>query len=269
MKIATILFTALAAAQAVSAKTVYIYGTKVNVRTNSGSCATKPSTSCAAFTSLTHANVEAKCQRQGASVTVSGVGTNNWWTLVKVGSRWGWVTNLYVQGGHKIAGVPDCTSSSTPAPKPSGGSSTHHVTSGNGRKFIEGFEGYRANFYYDSAGVKTIGYGHACQPSSSCNSIHAPLSRAQADALFAKDLKRYESSVNSLVKTALTQNQFDALVSFTYNLGAGNLRNIVPYLNKRQFKTATDHMLKYTHAGGKVLPGLVRRRKAEVALFNK
>ncbi|KAJ3040653.1 hypothetical protein HDV00_010678 [Rhizophlyctis rosea] len=116
MKVANIFIAALAAAQAVAAKNVYIYGKNVNVRSNSGSCATKPSTSCASFAQLTHKTVEAKCQRTGQSVTVSGVGTNNWWTLVKVNNRWGWVTNLYIQGGHKISGVPDCTSSSTPAP---------------------------------------------------------------------------------------------------------------------------------------------------------
>ena len=66
----------------------------------------------------------------------------------------------------------------------------------------------------------------------------------------------------------LNQNQFDALVSFTYNLGCGNLEDIAAYLNRNDFSGATSAMKQYVHAGGKVLQGLVTRRKEEVALFN-
>ncbi|KAJ3040652.1 hypothetical protein HDV00_010677 [Rhizophlyctis rosea] len=120
---ASLLLAASAAIQAVSATTVYVYGSHVNVRSQAGSCATHPSTKCAALTQITKAKVTAKCQRTGDSVSVSGVGTNNWWTLVTANGKTGWVTNLYIQGGHKIAGVPDCTKSTPakttkPAPKP-------------------------------------------------------------------------------------------------------------------------------------------------------
>lgn len=66
----------------------------------------------------------------------------------------------------------------------------------------------------------------------------------------------------------MNQNQFDALVSFTFNLGCGNEDDIAAILNTGDFKAATDKMLEYVNAGGQVLEGLVRRRKEEVALFN-
>lgn len=66
----------------------------------------------------------------------------------------------------------------------------------------------------------------------------------------------------------LNQNQFDALVSFAYNLGCGNLAELADTLNANDFSGATAQMKEYTHGGGAVLPGLVRRRQAEVDLFN-
>ncbi|KAI4143799.1 MAG: hypothetical protein L6R39_004450 [Caloplaca ligustica] len=150
----------------------------------------------------------------------------------------------------------------------SGGTATKHDLSANGAAFIAGFEGFRANFYRDAAGVKTIGYGHACQPDSECNSIDAPITKAEGQALLKSDAATFVACINKDVKVALTQNQFDALVSFTYNLGCGNLENIAAYLNRNDFSGATTSMKKYVHAGGKVLQGLVRRRQEEVDLFN-
>ncbi|MCJ1466255.1 hypothetical protein MMC07_004874 [Pseudocyphellaria aurata] len=150
----------------------------------------------------------------------------------------------------------------------SGGTSTSHSLSAHGVQFIEGFEGWNPNFYRDSAGVKTIGYGHACQPASSCNSIRAPISRATGDELLRQDAAGFVSCVNREITVALTQNQFDALVSFTYNLGCGNLKDLAPALNAHDFAKATAQMKQYVHAGGKVLNGLVKRRQAEVDLFN-
>ncbi|KAI4199152.1 MAG: hypothetical protein LQ350_004782 [Teloschistes chrysophthalmus] len=151
---------------------------------------------------------------------------------------------------------------------PSGGSSTSHQLSAHGAAFIAGFEGFRADFYRDAANVKTIGYGHACQPDSECNNIKAPITKAQGQDLLKSDAATFVSCINKDVKVALTQNQFDALVSFTYNLGCGNLADIAAYLNRNDFSGATTAMKQYTHAGGKVLQGLVTRRKEEVDLFN-
>ncbi|KAL8704489.1 MAG: hypothetical protein Q9201_002364 [Fulgogasparrea decipioides] len=144
-----------------------------------------------------------------------------------------------------------------------GGSSTNHQLSSHGTEFIAGFEGFRADFYRDAAGVKTIGYGHACQPDSECNNIKAPITKAEGLALLKSDAATFVSCINKDVKVG-----FDALVSFAYNLGCGNLEDIAVYLNRNDFSGATSAMKKYTHAGGKELPGLVRRRQEEVDLFN-
>ncbi|KAI4178707.1 MAG: hypothetical protein LQ346_007359 [Caloplaca aetnensis] len=149
-----------------------------------------------------------------------------------------------------------------------GGTATSHELSANGAKFIAGFEGFRADFYDDAAGVKTIGYGHACQPESECDNIDAPITEAEGQALLKSDAAAFVACINEDVNVPLTQNQFDALVSFTYNLGCGNEDDIAAYLNRNDFSGATTAMKEYVHAGGEVLQGLVRRRQEEVDLFN-
>ncbi len=180
--------------------------------------------------------------------------------------------------------------------------------------------------------MKTIGYGHACQPSSACNSISPPITQAEGLSLLNSDAARFFSCVDSAVTVPvnqnppsflshpigtlcilpfplhispsthllypqhpltssltrhstptptqettnlsypdfnlqLTQNQFDALVSFAFNLGCGPIPKIANFINNSRYKAATDDMLLYVYGGGVVLPGLVRRRQAEVALF--
>ena len=78
----------------------------------------------------------------------------------------------------------------------------------------------------------------------------------------------YVRNLTDIAYRQLNQNQFDALVSFAFNLGCGNLREIADDLNKNDFTGATANMKQYVNAGGNVLPGLVRRRNAEVDLFN-
>ena len=93
----------------------------------------------------------------------------------------------------------------------------------------------------------------------------------QAKEYFAHDLKRFESSVNNLVKVPLTQNQFDALVSLTYNIGSGNFASstLLKKLNAKDYQGAADQFPRWNKAKGKVLNGLTRRRAAERALFLK
>ena len=119
--------------------------------------------------------------------------------------------------------------------------------------------------------MQTIGYGHACQPESSCNNIKAPISRETGDQLLRGDAQKAVDCVKGNVKTSLTQNQFDASVSFTFNLGCGGFQEIVGEINARNFQEATRQWLLYVHAGGdpNPVPGLVRRRREEVDLFNK
>lgn len=137
--------------------------------------------------------------------------------------------------------------------------------SANGVKLIQQFEGLRLKAYQDAVGVWTIGYGHT-GPDVTPGLV---ISQAQADALLARDLNRFETGVTRLVSVPLNQNQFDALLSFSYNLGLGSLQNstLLRLLNQRDYAGAAAQFPRWNKAGGKVLPGLTRRRAAEQALF--
>ncbi|KAL8913100.1 MAG: hypothetical protein Q9171_001994 [Xanthocarpia ochracea] len=154
-----------------------------------------------------------------------------------------------------------------PPPGGGGGSTADRQLSANGVDFIAGFEGFRANYYNDAAGVRTIGYGHACQEAGECD-FAEPITEAFGKQLLNSDADAFENCVNDDVTVALNQNQFDALVSFAFNLGCGNLAKIATKLNANDFAGATSSMKQYVNAGGVRLEGLVRRRNAEVALFN-
>ena len=134
-------------------------------------------------------------------------------------------------------------------------------TSQKGIELIKQFEGCRLNAYkaVPTEQCYTIGYGH-CGSDVSPNMI---ISQAQAEAFLKQDLAKYESTVNAL-GISLNQNQFDALVSFTYNCGAGNLNKLVRGRDAQQIANA---MLQYNKSGGNVLAGLTRRRQAERELF--
>jgi len=116
--------------------------------------------------------------------------------------------------------------------------------------------------YQDGNGVWTIAYGHTSNvhPGDTCT-------QEQADAYLAGDLHQAEWAVNTFVKIPLNQNQFDALVSFQFNTGALAHSSTLPLLNEGKYTEAADHLLLYNKASGKVLAGLIRRRKAEHELF--
>ena len=134
-------------------------------------------------------------------------------------------------------------------------------TSQNGINLIKSFEGCRTVAYWDPYGkIYTIGYGHTGKDVYKGLKI----SEEQAENLLRKDLNRFEIAVNSIVRHKLNQNQFDALVSFSFNLGEGNLKGLCA--NKSLSQIAKDILL-YNKSGKKVLKGLVRRRKAEQKLF--
>lgn len=139
-------------------------------------------------------------------------------------------------------------------------------TSAAARAAIFSFEGCRKQAYSDCAGVATIGVGHTrgVKLGQSCT-------EQQAQVWFSEDLEDSESAVDHLVKVPLSQGQFDALVSFTYNLGQDRLKNstLLQYLNEgRPFAAAAQFKL-WCHAGGKVVEGLVRRRAWECDTFLK
>lgn len=134
-------------------------------------------------------------------------------------------------------------------------------TSQNGINVIKQFEGCRLQAYKAVPTEKcyTIGYGHY----GSDVLPNMTITQAQADAFLAQDLAKYENSVNA-TGLKLNQNQFDALVSFTYNCGSGNLKKLV---TGRDLQQIADAMLSYNKSGGNVLAGLTRRRQAEHDLF--
>lgn len=139
-------------------------------------------------------------------------------------------------------------------------------TGAKGIALIKNFEGLRLEKYQDVVGKWTIGYGHLILADET---FSAAIPEAQADALLRQDLGISEKAVNQYVIVPLTQNQFDALVSFTFNLGVGNLKSstLLRVLNARQYQDAAEEFLRWDKAGGKQVAGLTRRRTAERALF--
>ena len=139
-------------------------------------------------------------------------------------------------------------------------------TSKTGINLIKQFEGCSLTAYKCPAGAWTIGYGHTGGVTQG-----QKITQAQAEAYLITDLGAYEKYVNQYVKVRINQNQFDALVSFTYNCGPGALKTstLLRKLNAGDYKGAAAEFPRWNKGGGKVLNGLIRRRAAEKALFEK
>ena len=137
-------------------------------------------------------------------------------------------------------------------------------TSQKGIDLIKKYEGCRLTAYLCPANVWTIGYGHTKGVKRG-----QVITQEQAEELLRQDLVKYESAVDAYVRVPITQNQYDALVSFAYNCGTGALKTstLLKKLNARDYTGAGDEFLKWNKGGGKVLAGLVRRRAEERELF--
>ena len=135
--------------------------------------------------------------------------------------------------------------------------------SNNGLALIKKFEGCRLTAYQDSVGVWTIGYGHTSGVRKG-----QTIAQAQADAFLKADCTNAEKSVNSYSKYNWNQNQFDALVSFTFNCGSGNLKTLLNN-GQRTIAEISAKITAYNKAGGKVLQGLMNRRATEKELFDR
>jgi len=135
-----------------------------------------------------------------------------------------------------------------------------------GLKLVKEFEGLRLKAYRCPAGVLTIGYGHTGGVREG-----QVITEAEAEELLKKDLLIFERGVKNYVKVPLTDNQFSALVSFAYNVGLGAFgkSTLLRKINSRDYNGAAAEFARWNRGGGKILPGLVRRREAEKALFNK
>lgn len=136
--------------------------------------------------------------------------------------------------------------------------------SGACRALVRQFEGCRLQAYLCPAGIPTIGVGHTAGVK-----LGDRCTVQQADLWLTHDLEDAGASVASLVRVPLTQGQFDALVSFTFNLGIRRLAEstLLILLNKGNYAGAADQFSRWVYGGPQKLPGLVARRAAEAALF--
>ena len=133
-----------------------------------------------------------------------------------------------------------------------------------GLEMIKHFEGLELNAYQCAAGVWTIGYGHTKGVQKGM-----VISEDTANEMLVEELKEYENYINTLVEVELNQNQFDAMVSWVYNLGSSNLQasTLLKVLNAGDYEGVPAQIMRWNKAGGKVLEGLTRRRQAEADLF--
>lgn len=153
-------------------------------------------------------------------------------------------------------------------------SPTRRSISPAGIALIKEFEGFRAKLYNDSAGHCTIGYGTLVHRGS-CNGSEpaeylAGISKERATDLLLQKVRQFEDAINDSVIVTLNQSQFDALVSFVYNIGAGAFRRST-LLRKVNANPAEQgiraEFLRWVRAGGRVLPGLVSRRERESEVY--
>lgn len=145
-------------------------------------------------------------------------------------------------------------------------------TSSKGLALIKKYEGFKNKPYLDPVGIPTIGYGVIKYPNGKRVTMNdAPMTEKQASDMLAQLLEQtYEKEVNRLVKSSLNQNQFDALVSFTYNLGGTNLgkSTLLKKVNANPCDpTIRAEFPRWNKAGGRVLAGLTRRRNEEAELY--
>ena len=143
---------------------------------------------------------------------------------------------------------------------------TAFSTSAPMRQLIESYEGCRLEPYADAVGVPTVGFGHT---GDDVSLDMDPISQEIADQLLASDLQRFEEAVNGMVAPETSQQQFDAMISFSYNLGEGALRGstLLRMHNAGDYAGAAGQFGRWNHAGGRVLAGLTRRRAGEALVY--
>lgn len=136
----------------------------------------------------------------------------------------------------------------------------------NAINLIKKFEGCRLQSYNCQGGVCTIGYGHTRNVK-----IGDVITYQEATKLLLEDIKEVEKDIKRLVKVPLTQNQYDALVSFVFNVGCGNFGSstLLKLLNENKLQKASMQFCKWIYVRGNVSKGLKKRREKETKLFNK
>jgi len=139
----------------------------------------------------------------------------------------------------------------------------------SGLSIIRRFEGLRLEPYLCPAGIPSIGYGATRIGGRKVTLKTKPISEARADQLLGEQVRTFEQAVGRLISSPLTWDEFSALVSFTYNVGAGALQRstLRQKLNRGDYQGAGNELPKWRMGGGRVLLGLVRRRAEERSLF--
>jgi lysozyme len=136
-------------------------------------------------------------------------------------------------------------------------------------ELIKRAEGFRARAYRDATGILTIGYGHTSMAGPPRVTEGAMLSQAAAETILAADIERFSDGLRPLIKRRLTDSQFSALVSFAYNVGLANVArsSVLAAVNAGDFDAVPRRLALWVKAGGRTLPGLVKRRAEEGAMF--
>lgn len=145
-----------------------------------------------------------------------------------------------------------------------------HMSQAGLDNILKRFEGCKLKAYRCPAGILTIGYGHTSAAGAPEVTEGMTITQDEAEDILKRDLVKYEIPVAAMVKVELEQNQFDVLVDFAYNAGVGALKTstLLKKVNAGDFDAVPDELMKWTKGGGKVLPGLVRRRQAEAAWWS-
>jgi lysozyme len=135
---------------------------------------------------------------------------------------------------------------------------------------VKFYEGFRSRPYLDPVGIPTIGYGSTYYENDTKVTLQdQPITSERAIQLLLYNLSKFASGVNTIVKVPLNNNQFNALVSFAYNVGLGALKKstLLKLVNSGNYKGASEQFIRWNKAGGQVLPGLTKRREAERNLW--
>ena len=147
-----------------------------------------------------------------------------------------------------------------------------------GIQLIKSFEGCKLEAYQDAVGIWTIGYGHTGPFELTLHGVNEYFSgvvsgiritQEEAESILKQDLDKFEKGIIPLIHVPLTQNQFNALVSFSFNVGINAFKNSTmrSVLNKKNYDEAANQFKRWNKAGKKQLKGLTRRRRSEAYLF--
>ncbi len=138
-----------------------------------------------------------------------------------------------------------------------------------GIDLIKQWEGLRTTAYRDPVGILTIGYGHTSMAGAPRVQERMQVTAAEAEAILRRDVALFAKHVSGALRTQISPAQFSAIVSFCYNVGAENFRksSVLDAINRGDLSAVPRRLGLWTKAGGRVLPGLVKRRAAEAAMF--